>query len=106
MIMKPIRRYRPRGQNVIAFRYTDPAQADQLLDWLTRVEGHTVHGRLTRDGVVEVRRDHGEVSVVLGSFVVREADGAGWAVQSAAEFFERFEPLPIEAPIFPDGEVA
>lgn len=102
-----VRRYRPRGQTVTAFRYTDPEQAPQLLDWISRIEGRTVHGRVTPGGVVEVRERTGqEVSVSLESFVVRTPGTSGWDVQDEWKFFDQFEPLPAAATVFPDGAVA
>jgi len=108
MIMnRLVRRYRPRGQTVTAFRYTDPQQSTQLLDWISRIEGRTVHGRVTPGGVVEIRDRSGqEVSVPLGSFVVRTPDTSGWAVQNESKFFDQFEPMPPAASVFPDGAVA
>jgi hypothetical protein len=107
ILTSPVRRYRPRGQNVTAFHYTDPGQVDQLLDWLSRIERRTVHGRVTGDGVVQIHREFGEeLSIGRGSFIVRSAGGVSWTILRPSAFLDRFEPLPIDAPIFTEREVA
>jgi hypothetical protein len=63
-------------------------------------------GVLLTGRVAQVRSGDGtEISISPGSYIAPAKTPPGWVVYTETAFFDRYEALPIEMPVHPDGEV-